>query len=158
MIYLSQCRWKRVLVTKSHPPTLGPCLWASKVPFPWEESSSIWSAPHYRDKETQYITVVRACPSRRYSQCWWIDETSRTNTHMALYVRCDGEEIPTSWWCNRARSRWAWQKQDARSNTWWQTLHYCDPSGPSQGLGEGKGQNRSVPKDSVMPGVSNKLY
>lgn len=48
-----------MLLIKSHPLTLDPSLWASGAPFPSAGSSSIWSAPHYRETHT----VVRVFPN-----------------------------------------------------------------------------------------------
>lgn len=63
------------------------------------------------------------------------------------------EQVLTSWRCNRARSRRAWRRRGATSNTWWRTSYCYGPSGPTRGHSEDTAQNQSVAKETAESGV-----
>lgn len=79
--------------------------------------------------------------------------TSRTSKQAAAYEMSGAEQVLTSWRCNRARSRRAWRRRGARSNTWWWTSYCYDPLGPTLGRGEGTAQSQSVAKEKAVSGV-----
>lgn len=150
--WVTTCIHQSFLI-KSHPLTPGLSLGASEVPFPSEESSSIWSEPRCGESKINRVTHNINCFWESYSRCGGLCKTSSTCKQAAGYVLSGVERVPTSWRCNRARSQRAWRRRGARSNTWWWTSCCCDPLGPTQGRGEGTAWSQSAAKQKATSGI-----
>lgn len=119
----------------SHPQNQDPSLWASKVPSPLAESSSIWSGPHCTGSGTSHtsnFTIVIINLNKPED----IRDSKRAERDAI-------EQVLTSRRRNKARPRRARRRRGATSSTWWWTSCCCDHWGPTQAREEDKAQNQS---------------